>query len=208
MVYIKFKIAITLLVITFSALAQERFSPKSCLDANFEMSMSHRGVLFGLLKQELNIDKKECIIKVKHRKYFPKEWIVDICREPVHIKIVNSTGIDVAKKIGSCEEEDISRETENFCRQYNEMMNYLQDDGLIFAEGDRDSLSSDHGKTYCVYLLLKKYLEEGTLFSRYTTVPNIFDGGKIEPTTEKIETEEKPVPEEKTAPESGANGFI
>ncbi|MFA5584165.1 MAG: hypothetical protein WDA09_08115, partial [Bacteriovoracaceae bacterium] len=70
MVYIKFKIALTLLLVTLSAIAQERFSSKSCLDSNFEMSMSHRGILFGLLSQQLNIDKKDCIIRVKHRKYF------------------------------------------------------------------------------------------------------------------------------------------
>lgn len=207
MVYIKFKVALTLFLVTFSAFSQERFSSKSCLDSNFEMSMSHRGILFGLLSQQLNIDKKDCIIKVKHRKYFSKEWIIDICREPVHIKIGNPTGIDVAKKSGDCEGTELSRETENFCRQYNEMMNYLQDDGLIFAEGDRDSLNSDHGKTYCVYLLLRKYLEEGVLFSRYTAVPNIFDGNKIAPTTEDIEVEEKPT-EEKKAPEAGARDFI
>lgn len=207
MVYIRFNFIIAFLLLSLSALAQERFSPKSCLDTNFEMNMSHRGILFGLLKQELNIDKKDCIIKVTHKKYFAKEWIIDICREPVHIKISNSTGIDVAKKTGSCEEADANRETENFCRQYNEMMNYLQDDGLIFAEGDRDSLNTDHGKTYCVYLLLKKYLDEGVLFSRYTTVPNIFDGAKIEPTLDKHEVEERAVPEEMTPPKK-APDFI
>ena len=205
MVCIKFKVLLTLLLVSFSALAQERFTPKSCLDSNFEMTMSHRGILFGLLSQELTIDKKDCIIKVKHRKYLPKEWVVDICREPVHIKITNPTGVDVAKKAGACDGAEPSRETENFCGQYNELMNHLQDDGLIFAEGDRDSLNTDHGKTYCVYLLLKKYLDESVLFSRYTNVPNIFDGVKIEPSPEKND-----VPEEKNneAPVSGAPEMI
>lgn len=208
MVYIKFNVVFSLLLLSLSSFAQERFSPKSCLDSNFELNMSHRGILFGLLKQELAIDKRDCIIKVKHKKYFSKEWIIDICREPVHIKISNSTGIDVAKKTGSCEEVDLSnRENENFCRQYNELMNYLQDDGLIFAEGDRDSLNTDHGKTYCVYLLLKKYLDEAVLFSRYTNVPNIFDGVKIEPTSEKLEVDEKPAPVEEMTPKK-APDFI
>ncbi len=212
MVFIKFKLVLTLLLVSSTVLAQERFSSKSCLDSNFEMTMSHRGILFGLLSQELTIDKKDCIIKVRHRKYLAKEWVVDICREPVHIKISNPTGVDVAKKTAECDGTELSREAENFCGQYNELMNHLQDDGLIFAEGDRDSLSSDHGKTYCVYLLLKQYLEEGTLFSRYTAVPNIFDGAKIVPSPEKIDVEEKTtepeVKEENKAPESGANGFI
>jgi hypothetical protein len=54
------------------------------------------------------------------------------------------------------------------------MMDVIQDDGLIFAEGDRDNLYSDHGRTYCSYLLLKKYLNESVIFSRYTEVPDIF----------------------------------
>ena len=53
-------------------------------------------------------------------------------------------------------------------------MDVIQDDGLIFAEGDRDNLSSDHGKTFCSYLLMKKYLNESVIFSRYTDVPDIF----------------------------------
>jgi hypothetical protein len=54
------------------------------------------------------------------------------------------------------------------------MMDVIQDDVLIFAEGDRDNLGSAHGKTYCSYLLLKKYLNESVIFSRYTDVPDIF----------------------------------
>jgi hypothetical protein len=53
-------------------------------------------------------------------------------------------------------------------------MDVIQDDGLIFAEGDRDDLNSNHGKTYCTYLLLKKYLNDSVIFSRYTEVPDIF----------------------------------
>jgi hypothetical protein len=53
-------------------------------------------------------------------------------------------------------------------------MDVIQDDGLIFAEGDRDNLNSAHGRTYCSYLLLKKYLNESVVFSRYTEVQDIF----------------------------------
>jgi hypothetical protein len=45
-------------------------------------------------------------------------------------------------------------------------MNLVQEDGLIYAPGERDDLSSDHGKTYCLYLLAKNYLDEGKIFSR------------------------------------------
>ncbi len=194
MACIKFSFILILTTLSLSVFAQERFSSKSCLDANFSLTMNHRGILFGLLSQELTIDKKDCIIKVKHRKYLTKEWIVDICREPVHIKTAASTGVDVAKKVAPCHGEEPARETENFCGQYNELMNFLQDDGLIFAEGDRDDITTNHGRTYCAYLLLKKYLDDSVLFSRYTDVPNLFTGG-IEPSfpAERVEKKEEVV---------------
>lgn len=172
MAYIKF--SIFLLLLSGQVLAQVRFSPKSCLDANYNMTMKQPGPLFGLLKHEFVVKKDGCVVHVTHRKYLPKEWIVDVCREPVHIKVTSVTGIDVAKKEGSCHKTDNSKENSDFCSQYDELMDVIQDDGLIFANGDRDNLDSDHGKTYCSYLLFKKYLNESVVFSRYTDVPDIF----------------------------------
>jgi hypothetical protein len=172
MAFIRFSFLLVLL--SGLASAQTRFSPKSCLDASYKMKMTQKGPLFGLLPQEFVIDKKNCIVKVSHKKYLPKEWIIDVCREPVHIKVTSATGVDVAKKEAECIKVDKSRDTTDFCAQYFEMMDVIQDDGLIFAEGDRDNLGSAHGKTYCSYLLLKKYLNESVIFSRYTDVPDIF----------------------------------
>lgn len=172
MACIKFSILFLLMIGGVSA--QSRFSPKSCLDASYKMKMTQKGPLFGLLKQEFIIDKKNCIIHISHKKYLPKEWIVDVCREPVHIKVTSATGVDVAKKEAECMKKDQSRDTSDFCSQYFTMMDVIQDDGLIFAEGDRDNLSSPHGKTYCSYLLLQKYLNDSMVFSRYTDVPDIF----------------------------------
>lgn len=172
MVFIKFSFLV-LLTLT-SAFAQTRFSSKSCLDSTYKMKMVQKGPLFGLLKQEFVINKKDCIVHITHQKYMPKEWIVDVCREPVHIKVTSATGVDVAKKESDCFHVDKTKDTSDFCSQYFDMMDVIQDDGLIFAEGDRDNLSSDHGKTYCSYLLLKKYLIESVIFSRYTDVPDLF----------------------------------
>jgi len=47
------------LFLAFTVHAQERFSPKSCLDANFKMKMIQKGPLFGLLKHEFIINKKD-----------------------------------------------------------------------------------------------------------------------------------------------------
>lgn len=172
MAFIKF--SIVFLLGLSSVYAQTRFSPKSCLDATYKMKMVQKGPLFGLIKQEFIINKKDCLVHISHKKYLPKEWIVDVCREPVHIKVTSATGVDVAKKETECLHVDKSRDTSNFCSQYFDVMDVIQDDGLIFAEGDRDNLSSDHGKVYCTYLLLKKYMNESVIFSRYTDVPDIF----------------------------------
>lgn len=156
------------------ASAQTRFSPKSCLDSHYKMKMVQKGPLFGLIPQSFEISKKDCIIHITHKKYLPKEWIIDVCREPVHIKVTSATGVDVAKKDGECIKKDNSKDTGDFCAQYFELLDVIQDDGLIFAEGDRDNLASNHGKTFCSYLLTKKYLDESMVFSRYTEVPDIF----------------------------------
>jgi len=173
MAFIKFNFFL-ILIISYAS-AQTRFSPKSCLDSVYKMKMVHQGPLFGLLDQEFIINKKNCLIHLTHKKYFPKEWFVDVCREPVHIKVTSATGgVDVAKKEAQCQKFDKSQDTSDFCSQLYALMDVIQDDGLIFAEGDRDDLTSDHGKTFCTYLLLKKYLNESIIFSRYTEVPDIF----------------------------------
>lgn len=188
MVYMKF--SLLLLLLSNMAVAQTRFSSKSCLDSSYKMKMNQKGLLFGLLTRTFIIDKKNCIVHITHKKYLPKEWIIDVCREPVHIKVTSATGIDVAKKETICLKKDNSRDTSDFCSQYFDLLDVIQDEGLIFAQGDRDNLTSDHGKTYCSYLLLKKYLNDGVIFSRYTDVPDIFfDQPKSSaPLTPSVET--------------------
>ena len=173
-VFSKFSAFLLISLFSLSAFSQTRFLPKSCLDATYKMKLSQKGPLFGLLKQELIIDKKGCLIHISHKKYFPHEWMLDVCREPVHIKVTSATGVDVAKKESDCLKNSDSKSTSDFCSQYFDLLDIIQDDGLIFAEGDRDNLSSDHGKTFCSYLLIKKYLNESVVFSRYTEVEDIF----------------------------------
>lgn len=172
--YIKFSFILIMAISLAHAQSQSRFSPKSCLDSTYKMKMTQKGFLFGLIQHSFVIDKTNCIVHITHKKYFPKEWIIDVCREPVHIKVTSATGVDVAKKEGECIKKDNSRDTSDFCSQYFDLMDVIQDDGLIFAQGDRDNLVSDHGKTFCSYLLVRKYLNDGVIFSRYTEVPDIF----------------------------------
>lgn len=171
----KFSAFVLLLAVSLPGHALERFSAKACLEGNFKTKIAHRGPLFGLLPHELILEKKNCLVKVSYRRYLPKEWVVDVCREPVHIKVASATGTDVAKKTEDCVKPDKTRNTSDFCGQYFDMVDVIQDDGLIFAEGDRDSLSTPHGRTYCAYLLIERYLTDNVLFSRYTDVPNLFE---------------------------------
>jgi hypothetical protein len=195
MEFIRFSLLNLLLTLICGvSFAQERFSSKSCLDSKFTMKMSHQGALFGLMNQEFIITKKGCVITVSHKKYFPKEWIIDVCREPVHIKVSSVMGVNVAKKVGSCTSKETSENTSDFCAQYAELMGVIQDEGLIFAEGDRDDLSSPHGKTYCSYLLIDRYLKDSLVFSRFTEVPDIFVEN-LKPIVEQIQA-----PKEKLSP--------
>jgi hypothetical protein len=195
MAYIKFSFFFFFVVSL--AQGQSRFSTKSCIDASYNMKMVQQGPLFGLLKHEFTINKKDCVVQVIYNKYFPKEWVVDVCREPVHIKATSATGVDVAKKDTNCVKMDNSRDTGNFCSQYFALMEIMQDEGLIFAQGDRDNLQSDHGKVYCSYLLLRKYLNEGVVFSRYTESPDIFLEGQMKQKGSPVPTETPENPDER-----------
>ena len=86
-------------------------------------------------------------------------------------------------------------------------MDVIQDDGLIFAQGDRDSLDSDHGKTYCTYLLLKKYLNESQAFSRYSDVPDIFIEKVQKPQAEPSPATESDLPVN-SDPEAKVEGYL
>lgn len=199
MAYIKFSILFVLFI--SAAHAQTRFSSKACLDSGYKMRMIQKGPLFGLLKHEFVINKKQCNLTITYRKYFPREWKIDVCREPVHIKVTSATGVDVAKKTNECINNDKSRDTGDFCSQYFDLIDVIQDEGLIFAEGDRDNLNSDHGKTFCTYLLLRRYLLDSTVFSRYTDVPEIFEGKPMS----AVKVEAAPAPVVTPAPAPAKN---
>lgn len=148
----------------------QKFSSKQCLDAEYSTVIKHEGQFFGLIKNELNILKTKCIIEVRYKNILEKKWVVDICREPIHIKLTSKGGQSVYKRALNCTP---ASEIE-FCIYKKELKDVLQDYGLIFAEGERETLNTSHGKTYCAYTLIKKYLDEGILFSKYDTPVNIF----------------------------------
>ncbi|MBF0297165.1 MAG: hypothetical protein HQK51_00475 [Oligoflexia bacterium] len=164
---------------TLPAATLNLFTVKECLQSDFNIRIMHDTFAFGLFQNVLNIGKKHCILKINHEKYkFIKSgWIIDVCRGPIHIK-KDLNGLKVIKKDSYCfmsEQNENSQSDKNlsdYCFEYSKIRTILQDDGLIFADGDRETLSSEHGKIYCASLLVKKYLQDALIFSLHNEYEN------------------------------------
>lgn len=177
----------SLLVLLFSHnVYANRFTSDECLRSSFSASVEHSGKFFGLIKNKLTIDKKECLIEVTFDNILETNWTVDLCREPIHMKILAKGSESVFKRVDKCTQDEKS----DFCIYRNELREKLQDYGLIFAKGERESLNTDHGKTYCSYLLIGQYLDNGVLFSKYRSSIDLFNDKQstTAPATKKIET--------------------
>ncbi len=139
------------------------FTDQACLMQDFEVTITKSNNFLRFLMPTLTLKKAACELTVEQKRWrWSKTWIIDVCRGPVHIKYQNFSNAAWMKK-ASCYGQEKS---DRFCRGYQQVMNLVQEDGLIYAPGERDDLSSDHGKTYCLYLLAKNYLDEGKIFSR------------------------------------------
>lgn len=153
------------------------FNTRDCLESRFQLKISHSSALFGLIKNKLQINKDECIIELKHKKFTETKWVFDVCREPIHIKYHDKGQIEVIKRSQKCQE---SGNLDEFCKTMTNILNIIQDDGLIFAEGSRELISSDHGKAWCAYLLVKNYAMKSNVFSILNSGNiNIFEGEGI-----------------------------
>lgn len=151
----------------------ERFSSEACLKGSFNTSIEHDAYLFGLVKAKFDLKKDKCIIHVQYKELLEKSWTVDLCREPIHIKHKDKGTLTVFKKIKNCD-----KSADKFCQSYRELIKVIQDYGLIFASGAREKLEESHGKVFCSYLLMKKYLEEGAIFSLYSEAPDLYGAKK------------------------------
>ena len=138
----------------------------SCLQADFTSTVSHKGFPFGLTKNTLTLTKNNCELIIEHQKlkFMKKKWLVDVCRAPVHIKS-GASEIEVIKKKFTCK-TDAKSKNDDFCKTLVLMEQILQDDGLIFAKGEKENISSEHGKMYCTYVLLRSYLRFDKILSR------------------------------------------
>jgi hypothetical protein len=168
MLLCKFKLSLISFLFCVSVFS---FTDNECLDTDYHTEVIHKGFPMGLTMNKLTLKKGKCIITLSHQKmkYIKKEWVIDVCREPVHIKKGNGP-VEVIKRTETCG----AKSGDSFCGQYREMMEVIQDDGLIFAEGEKEDLSSNHGKVYCAYVLLKVYMGDGVVLSRHKTYSKLF----------------------------------
>lgn len=179
-----FKFSVIVFLISFSSFS---FDDNSCFKEGFDVEVIHKGKPFGLFPVILKISKSDCDITVYHEKlkYKKSNWKVDVCREPVHIK--KGTGaVEVIKKTQACGEKS----ADPFCKEFSMIEKIIQDDGLIFAEGQKENLKTNHGKTYCAYVLLKKYLDNSLVFNRGRDYSGVLTGTK---SRAKSATPEAPV---------------
>ncbi|PIP95247.1 MAG: hypothetical protein COW00_13935 [Bdellovibrio sp. CG12_big_fil_rev_8_21_14_0_65_39_13] len=193
-----YKFSILALSLLFS-ISSWAFDDNACLQNSFDVVVSHKAPPLGLSKNVLTIKKDGCVLNIEHTKWYfmKKAWLIDVCREPVHIKR-NSTSVEVLKRAYACSSEDQS----DFCKDYYLMRELLQDDGLIFAEGEKENLNSDHGKVYCAYVLLDAHLQKGMVLSR----DQVYEGvivpltGKMSAPSSSSTTEKEEVIEDSARP--------
>ena len=149
------------------------FEDESCLKGDFSSRIEKPFGPFGVLKEAIDVKKSKCsiIIESVQAKYITEKWMIDVCREPVHIKYGNQFQNVVKRNSTRC-----SMGKTDFCEEYAGLKLVLEDKGLIYGEGQREDLTSDHGKIYCSYLLLNQYLNNGVVFSYEKPLQVVLDG--------------------------------
>jgi hypothetical protein len=145
----------------------------SCLETEkMAVEIEHPAKYLPFLKDHLKISKNRCVIDIELTKYsyIKRTWQVDVCRGPIHIKYGPSLA-EVFKKLpqdGACQPKVSSEkndEASSFCSSSREILDVIQDRGLVYAAGERDDLSSEHGRFYCLYSLLGHYFQKDFIFS-------------------------------------------
>lgn len=179
MFFSKFKIF--LFLVFFSSLIYG-FVDESCLGGNFSTKVSHKVGPFSLLQNDLIINKENCTINLTFKKWsiFEKKWLIDYCRMPVHIKY-GAGSYDIFKRTEACPNDQDKKEKSEFCKKNEELENLILDEGLIFANGLKEDMASDHGKVYCTHLILKSYLQDGIVYESGAKKFNGPEAPKTEP---------------------------
>ncbi len=183
----KFKVFLFMIFFTLNTQAGlNSNSMGDCLDTDFKVEVTHKTFPFGLLERVIYIEKNKCVLKFEHESYrfMKKGWEVDACREPVHIK-EGVHSIDILKFEANCHKKSKS----DFCKSWLSLETLVQDDGLIFASGEKEDINSDHGKVYCAYIMAKRYLRDGEILSRYDE-PSAYYPPKASEVIEESEVDE------------------
>jgi len=139
------------------------FEDHACLMQDFSLAIKRPSKMLDFFTPTLTLTKNGCELTIERRLYWGKSWVIDVCRGPIHIKFQQFRHAAWMKK-ESCLGQT---KPDKFCAEYKKLLELIQEDGLLYAAGERDDLQSDHGKTYCLYLLAQSYLGEGKLFSRH-----------------------------------------
>ncbi len=170
--------------------AYSLFRSSDCINNDFEANVNRKGAVFGMLNYRFNISKDRCVIKLAYKDVLKSDWTFDICREPVHLKVNQYLSEKVYIK-----SEDCNAGSKNtFCRKSKEFFELIEKEGLINAQGERDSLSTEHGKVYCVFKLLKKHLEDEVIFTiDSVSNPSLFETSDLMDVLPKKETIEKKI---------------
>ncbi len=194
-----FKYSIFAFVFPLFAFANS-YTELECLDASYETTISHKGFPFGLTQNILKVSKDHCVITINHEKlkFIKDQWVIDVCREPVHMK-KGAGAVEVIKRDGVCVEGTKS----SYCGELSRLKALIQDDGLIFAEGEKEDIASDHGKVYCAFSVMNRYLDQGIVLSRHGGVDVPMPSSSPIPQSEAIlepvnESTKTPVPEDST----------
>ena len=152
-------------ILSFNSFALDE---DACFKKSFNVALKRSVGPLGAGKRVTSIKKNDCEIVLNYQEfqYRKTNWLIDICREPIHIK-KGTDSIEVIKRTSSC----LSSKSP-FCNEVNVLLSILQDEGLIFAKGGRDNLESDHGKVYCAFFLAKKYLNSDKAFNKGESLQN------------------------------------
>ena len=184
-----FVVFISLTAMPLSHASFKNFSKQNCINTNFDLSVSHPAYPLGLANNIIRIKKDNCEILISHErlKFLKNNWLIDVCRLPIHIK-KKGRSIDIVKRTVPCNKNAIAKD--DFCSEYFSMKQKIQDDGLIFAKGEKENLNTAHGKIYCAYTLLESYLSKGHILSRYHKIQS----PPVQPPTESEQPSSKKPP--------------
>lgn len=198
----RFFLLINFIIFSYSLLAQELND--ECLKSSFEVKIEKKGALWGYFNHEINLKKDRCNLSLESKNLLEEKWNVDICREPLHLKVFQY----FSEKVYFQESECMDDSVETFCKKRYEILKLIEKEVLVNAEGERVNFSSEHGKAFCAYKLLESHLLNARIFSMNESIKVIKKVESITPLSIQKEVEQKPSVEVKKVEKSETKGEI